>query len=851
MNKLIKSSFALFLLIGFALSLSANTASAATYMPGCNAKTIYSATTGKKCNTGEVLGVSADYYSSVDSSVEAEDITPVFPTLLDSTPRIMYWFGKVNQSTDAQGNWKTDPDGVSGANIDKLTYCKKWFPNTTSVQPYKTETVTWRAAGNTGAYPYAQVSDKCVQGTTVEKPTVTVLSPNGGETFTAGQQITVKWNSSNLPATQAILISLQGNFNQGYQLNNREGLVFESSMLNDGIEVVILPVLGSWPQWDLMQFGEKYKIKVETQTGTASDLSDNLFTIKAPTTISLDPTPRIAYYWGKVNQHTDEKGNWVSDSDGKSGANLDKLTYCKKWYPNTTSVESYKNETITTWKRENVYEQSNYAFTVMTDKCVQGKVKPIVTVTTPNGGEVFALGDSLRIAWKIENGLLPSTATAYIVDMANPSVEYKVGRGDDGFGTTIMHDPAIKNAPSLGKKNFKVKVYEERYGIVDWSDDTFTIAMETKTCPKNGPLVKVLSPNGGEVYRDGQEIIVKWESCNITQKNVSISLLIYNDQNVPITSFGTTGATLNDGYEVIPLPKIKYMREGNPSPEIGDIKAGLYYKIVVTAGSGAQLQDLSDNLFTIKDSTTTTLDPTPRVAMRYGLVNQKVDAQGNWLTDPDGKSGAGTYAQWGAEGYGDRKLEYCKKWYPNTIKVEPYKNEMIAWLARGNTPGYSYEVMTDKCVQGTTIGAPSITVLSPNGGEIYEAGQKITVNWKTSNIPTNTQIRINLRQNLQDSDKEYSAGVIDTINDGSEEITLHTKVFSGSAEIPFWPDMVYGKNFRAWVGWIDSPVVGMPFPEDSSDNTFTIQASTVTPTQALCPNGMTLASNCTTPPSLN
>ena len=41
----------------------------------------------------------------------------------DLTPRINYWWGKVNQHMDIKsGMWMTDPDGVSGANIDMLTY---------------------------------------------------------------------------------------------------------------------------------------------------------------------------------------------------------------------------------------------------------------------------------------------------------------------------------------------------------------------------------------------------------------------------------------------------------------------------------------------------------------------------------------------------------------------------------------------------------------------------------------------------------------------------------------------------------------------------------------------------------
>ncbi|HWA32325.1 MAG TPA: hypothetical protein VG694_02660, partial [Candidatus Paceibacterota bacterium] len=81
----------------------------------------------------------------------------------DNTPRIMYWYGKVNQHV-ANNEWLTDPDGVSGADINTLTYCRKWYPNTISVTPYKEETIsTWYAAWNQGGYSATIMSYQCVQ----------------------------------------------------------------------------------------------------------------------------------------------------------------------------------------------------------------------------------------------------------------------------------------------------------------------------------------------------------------------------------------------------------------------------------------------------------------------------------------------------------------------------------------------------------------------------------------------------------------------------------------------------------------------------------------------------------------
>lgn len=96
------------------------------------------------------------------SSLSLEKKSPVSDD--DNYPRIMYWPGKVNQHWDVKSqSWMTDADGTSGADIDKLVYCKKFYPNTTFVAPYKRETIsTWHSSGNLGNYKGTVVSDFCV-----------------------------------------------------------------------------------------------------------------------------------------------------------------------------------------------------------------------------------------------------------------------------------------------------------------------------------------------------------------------------------------------------------------------------------------------------------------------------------------------------------------------------------------------------------------------------------------------------------------------------------------------------------------------------------------------------------------
>jgi len=111
------------------------------------------------------------------------------------------------------------------------------------------------------------------------------------------------------------------------------------------------------------------------------------------------------------------------------------------------------------------------------------------------------------------------------------------------------------------------------------------------------PSITVLSPNGGEVYIAGQQITVKWTSCNVPTTNQDVLLYLLNySQNG--TGYSIGNSTVNDGTEVVTLPN-------NPQ------QPGKYYKIRISlfpvAMGGSNLEDDSDNLFTINAPVSTTI----------------------------------------------------------------------------------------------------------------------------------------------------------------------------------------------------------------------------------------------------
>ena len=92
--------------------------------------------------------------------------------------------------------------------------------------------------------------------------------------------------------------------------------------------------------------------------------------------------PRISYYSGMVNQHFDtDAGIWKTDPDKSSGADKDKLSYCQKWYPSTTSFSDTLNKELISFCAEGQSQCPNPSTRIVYE-CIGATVN---TCTCPNG----------------------------------------------------------------------------------------------------------------------------------------------------------------------------------------------------------------------------------------------------------------------------------------------------------------------------------------------------------------------------------------------------------------------------------------------------------------------------------
>jgi hypothetical protein len=116
-------------------------------------------------------------------------------------------------------------------------------------------------------------------------PSITILSPKGGETYIAGQTFTTTWTSCNIPTTASVQILLKSKSSSGpltsssvknFDLASK--VVSGSGLLNSGSATFTLPT-----DWSEIKSGMQYKVSISSsQSGKilAYDLSKGTFTIK-------------------------------------------------------------------------------------------------------------------------------------------------------------------------------------------------------------------------------------------------------------------------------------------------------------------------------------------------------------------------------------------------------------------------------------------------------------------------------------------------------------------------------------------------------------------------------------------
>lgn len=201
-------------------------------------------------------------------------------------------------------------DGVFGAQA--FSSINSSTTNNTNTSSSTTSSSSTSSSSNT---------NKC---TLSSKPSITVLSPNASGSYVGGKQMTVKWDSCNIPK------NLDHNVSILLRIYDSNGRQVANTVLNsytpnyDGKETVTLPkTLPSTPAG--LSFGKNFKISVTAvgyKDATGEDYSDNFFTI-------TDPNPKKSQTTSSntnstTNSSTTNKNNTNTNSNVTIDKNDDK-----------------------------------------------------------------------------------------------------------------------------------------------------------------------------------------------------------------------------------------------------------------------------------------------------------------------------------------------------------------------------------------------------------------------------------------------------------------------------------------------------------------------------------------------
>jgi RHS repeat-associated protein len=527
---------------------------------------------------------------------------------------------------------------------------------------------------------FISLTEACAQ-------TVTVTSPNGGEVWNVGSVKRVQWS----PTPSGTFTAFS------WQISRDGGSTWTT--LESG-----LPGNYTYRDWTVTGPGSsscRVKVIGNYSGGSTSDTSNSNFTIGQLTITS----PNGGENW---QAGTTQTITWTSS--GVTG-NIQIEPYLggiaqpniTTSAPNTGSYSWTIPPTYTpgtTYQMSisalsgNVWDFSNANFTI--------SAPPTVTVSAPNGGEVWGVGATKTIQWSA-TGSFNSFSISVSRDSGATWSE-SIATGLSGSARSY-----VWRVTAPGSTSCRIMVVGNYTGgsASDTSDSNFTIGQITIT-----------APNGGETWQAGTRQYITWTSGAVSG-NVQIE---------PYTGC-TSGTDCSGGTALAPITT------SNTGSYAWDIPVGYTpgstYQMSISAMSG-NVWDFSNANFTISAPPTVAVSA-PNGGEVWGVgATKKIQWASagtfNSFSIYLSRDGGATYSEQIAVGLPGNY--YYWDW---SVTGPGSTNCLI--MVTGNYTGGS---VSDTSNGNFTIG--QLTITSPNGGENWPVGSMQTITWTSSAVSGNIQI---------------------------------------------------------------------------------------------------------------
>ncbi|MFH1194362.1 MAG: LamG-like jellyroll fold domain-containing protein [bacterium] len=371
----------------------------------------------------------------------------------------------VHEKSDGQGYSTSWGSFTSGDNTGLVSYN---HTSGTPIDPASPPAANWRTSSiNRINFHY----DNPVSS-------ITVASPNGGENWVVGSSKNITW---------------------GYNLVDNVKIEYTTDGTTWNTLIASTPASATSYSWTIPnEISANCKVRVSDASNAAlNDESNAVFSIIAPFVTVTAPNGGESWNIGTAHNIT-----WTSDGvtnvkleySTTGGAPWNSIiastaasagTY--SWtIPNAPTTNCLVKVSEATTGTPN--DQSNAVFTIP---------PPTITVTAPNGGEIYGTGSSQNITWTS-------------IGLSNVKIEYSTNNGSDWIEISASADASLGTfpwtVPNTPSTNCLVKISDLDGTPSDQSNSRFTITTGT---------IRVKTPNGGESWAASTKNSITWTSVNV------------------------------------------------------------------------------------------------------------------------------------------------------------------------------------------------------------------------------------------------------------------------------------------------------------------------------------------------